>query len=129
MSTQYNIYNYIKGINGFGLALSDTIFTATLTANTDTTVTVPGLAAAGAATAYQYNKLIAIIDTISGPLWVAVNAVAAVPAGATLAASTSRLVNPYLPMGLYVKGGDVLHFLTPSTGVEMSVAFYTIQEG
>ena len=129
MSTQYNIYNYVKGINGFGLALSDTIFSATLAANTDTTVTVPGVAALGAAAANKYNKLIAVIDTLSGPLWVAVNAVAAVPAGSTFAATTSRLVSPYGPVGLYVKAGDVLHFLTPSTGVEMSVAFYTIQEG
>ncbi len=36
MATQYNIYSYIKGINGFGLAASDTNYSVLLTADTDT---------------------------------------------------------------------------------------------
>ena len=122
--TQYNIYSYIKGQNGFGLPFSNTAYSATLAANTDTTLTVPTGSALGAPEATAVNKYIAVIDYSVNNVWVALNATAAFPAGAAFATTTSEL----LPLGKYVKAGDVLHFIS-ATGADVSVTFYAIQEG
>lgn len=123
--TQYNIYQYIKGINGFGLSFSNTAFSASLAASTDTTLTVPAGSAVGAPEATAVNKYIAVFTYTTNDVWVAANATAAVPAGAAFAATASELV----PQGKYVRAGDVLHFISATAGAEVSVSFYAIQEG
>lgn len=130
MTTQYNIYSYVKGMNGFGLRLSDTVYTATLTASTNTTVTVPKSAAQGTWNPTSGpNKFIAVVNTNGGKVWVANNTTASAPAGATFQASSSQLVLQNQANGIHVNGGDVLNFVTPDSNISVSVAFYAIQEG
>lgn len=124
--TQYNIYSYVKGVNGFGLPVSNTIYSATLAANTEQLLTVPSGAAMGAPSANQYNKFIAVIESVS-PVFLAVNQTVAVPAGAAFAATTSTLAS--FSSGYYTKSGDVLHFISPSATNHITVSFYAIQEG
>lgn len=120
MTTRYNINDYSKGQNGFGLPFCDTIFTSTLAANTAATVTISGNPTQGP-TVYTTDFFLAVMsyepDTL---VWVANNQTAAVPAGDTFAASTSE-INP--PCKL-VKAGDILSFIsTAAAGV--SVAIYS----
>ncbi|MEO6077579.1 MAG: hypothetical protein ABIP54_02220 [Candidatus Andersenbacteria bacterium] len=123
--TQYNIYSYIQGINGFGLPFTNTTYSATLTANTPQSITVPGGAAAGAAGA-TYNKFIMIITPeVPNDTWVAVGATAAIPAGATFAVNASSLIA--YEMGRYVRAGDVVSLLSV-TGGGVGVQFYAVQE-
>lgn len=125
MATQYNIYSYIKGINGFGLPFCDTVYTATLAANTAATITVPGAAAIGA-TGTTTNKYIAVFSYGSGgyPVWVSANGTAAEPAGATFVLSNSEL----RPDGKYVYAGQILSIICDAA-IDVSVAFYAVQEG
>lgn len=127
MTTQYKSYNEVQTINEYGQAFCDQVYTATLTINTDTTVTVPGGATMGAPPAYVNNKYMAVIrTTANSSVWMAKNATAAVPAGATFAASTSELINGTYAIAKYVQAGDVLHFFCASANVSVSVAFYSL---
>lgn len=124
MTTNYVIDKNKGGVNGFGLPFSDTIYSATLVANTDTAVAVPKTAAIGMPTATSYNKFMAVFSySSSANVYVALNATAAIPAGNTFAATTSEL-NPSAKM---VKAGDIIHFISNSTP-SITVAFYAIQE-
>jgi hypothetical protein len=124
MATNYNIDKTKNGVNGFGLPFCNTIYSATLTASTDTTVAVPLTAAVGAPTATTYNKFMAVFSYTAGnDVFVALNATAAVPAGNTFAATTSELN----PAGKMVKSTDVIHFYSATTP-KVTVAFYAIQE-
>lgn len=122
--TNYNVFNYLKGVNGYGLPISNTMYSATLAANTEETVTVPSSAGNGSApTATTYNKFLAEINC-GTPLWVAINNTAAVPAGGTFLATNSQLV---YNQGLYVKSGDVIHIIS-AAGTDVSVSFYALQD-
>lgn len=127
MTTNYNTDWNKRGVNGFGAQFSDTVFSATLKAATDTTVAVPLKAAVGAPTAPSFNKFMAVITcTQDTDVFMALNATAAVPVGTTFAASTSELIpNGYIAK--MVKSTDVLHFISASTP-SVTVAFYAIQE-
>ncbi len=122
MTTPYNISSITKGVNGFGLPFCDQIYSVTLSAATEATVTVPGTGAMGS---LGVDKFIAVFsyETNIG-VWVSVNATATVPAGATLVATASELNPP----AKYVKAGDVIHVITATAATDMSVAFYAIQE-
>ena len=123
--TQYNIYSYVKGVNGYGLPFSNTSFSATIDAATDTTLAVPLGAAAGAPVAFSFNKFIVQLKYSSGTdVWVAVNNTAAAPVGAAFASTTSVLS----PTAKTVKAGDVLHFFC-TTEAEVSAEFFAVQEG
>lgn len=126
MTTIYNIDSVTQGQNAFGLPFNDTIFSAKLKAATDTTLAVPLSNGLGMPASYVNNKWIAVIVCDdSSQTYVAVNATAAVPAGAGFAATTSELV-PYEQMyGKYCKSGDTLHFISPGTP-NITVAFYAI---
>ncbi len=104
-------------VNDFGLRLSDTKYSATLAATTDTTLTVPG----GSPTSVKYKAVI----KVTAPVWVAVNAVAAVPAGATFAATTSELIEPELEFCREVAANDVIHFFAAATA-SVSVVLYSL---
>lgn len=125
MATQYNVNKYVQGVNGFGLLFCDTIYTSTLSASTEATVTVPGKSAMGAVNASTTPKYIAVFSYEAAKnVYVALNTTAAVPAGATLAASASEL-NPSAKL---VKAGDVIHVITADASTDISIAFYAIQE-
>jgi len=71
MTTKFSMTRDVNGYNGFGLQLSTSNYSVTLTASTDTTVTVPSDA----------SVYLAVCGYTSGDdVWVAVNATAAVPA-------------------------------------------------
>ena len=114
------------GVNDFAQYFCTEIFTATLTVSTDTSLTVPGLGGMGNAAEPSKNKFVAVIKvTPNASVWVALNATAAIPAGASFAASTSELVPASGVMGKIVSAGDVIHFFTGTANISISVAFYT----
>jgi hypothetical protein len=126
MSTVLNMTKDVNGSNAYGLVFTDTAYSCTLVASTDTTLTVPSIAALGGPsfTGTQTPKLLAVFIFDPGTsTWVANNHTASNPAGNTFAATTSEL-NPAARM---VKGGDVLHFYSTGTGVNVSVLFYIVQ--
>ncbi|MDD5212326.1 MAG: hypothetical protein PHV62_07910 [Sulfuricurvum sp.] len=115
----------INGYNGFGLTFTDTAYSATLATTTDTTLTVPSSIPLGKQ-GYGTNatgQMLAVFTFDPGTaVWVANGATAGVPAGASFAATSSELN----PAARLVSGGDVLHFYTSGTGVNVSVAFYSV---
>lgn len=124
MTTKFNMSRDINGFNGFGLTFTDTAYSATIAATTDTSLTVPssiGLGEQG----YSLNatgQMLAVFTFDPGSsVWVANNIAATTPVGATFAATLSELN----PAARLVKGGDVLHFYSAATA-GISVAFYSV---
>lgn len=126
MTTMYKLQKDIAGYNGFGLPFSDMLYSCTLGATTDTTLTVPTSSAIGVPL-NTLNRYIAIIQVKPNTeVWVAKNATAAVPAGNTFAATTSELINGTEYYAREVQQGDVLHFYTASATTDVGVAFYAL---
>lgn len=127
--TQYKIQKDVAGYNGYGLQFSNNKFSATLSANTDTTLTVPIVGSMGAAL-NSVNKFLAIVTVYhssgEGEVWCANNATAAVPAGSSFAATNSELIVQNRDYAREVKAGDVLHFLSPVSATDVSVIFYAL---
>lgn len=122
MPTPYNINSFAHGVNGFAAPFCKEIFTATLAAATDTSLTVPSTSAMGMFPSTSEAKILAVFSyEAAKKVYVAVNATAAVPVGAAFAASTSEL----LPPAKVVHAGDVIHFIC-SAVADVSVAFYQI---
>lgn len=132
MSTKFNMTKDVAGYNGFGLVPTDTAYSATLTINTDTTLTIPSSSSIGGAAYYNKQnttlaadqgqpRLIAIVVSDPGQsVWIAKNTTASVPVGATFAATASALN----PAAYEVIGGDVLHFICATANVSVSVRLY-----
>lgn len=123
MPTPFSMTRDINGYNGFGLQFSLDKYSATLVQSTDTTLAVPVSGPFGSGQSTTVARFIAIFSYQPGAtVWVANNATAAVPAGASFAAVSSEL----LPTARYVKAGDVLHFITPDTSAQVGVTFYVL---
>lgn len=123
MTTKFAMTRDVNGYNGFGLAFSDTKYSATLVQNADTTLTVPQGNTMGSGHSTTGNKFLAIFSFEPGSsVWVALNATAATPAGGTFAAVSSELN----PTARYVSAGDVLHFKTADTSALVGVTFYVL---
>lgn len=125
MATKWILSRDINGYNGFGLPFTDTAYSATLATSTDTSLTVPAVNSPGGSSYDALVKpiLIAIFSYDPGTsVWVAKNATASSPAGAAFAATASELN----PAARLVSAGDVLHFFTTGTAVNVSVSFYWI---
>lgn len=113
-TTLFNMIRDINGYNGFGLIFSNYKQSATLTALSAATLTIP-------ADASQY---VAIFSIAPGEaVWVAVNATAAVPVGATFASTTSELN----PVARLVNKNDVLSFITEGATAAVGVTLYALQ--
>ena len=126
MTTMYKLQKDVAGYNGWGLQFSDQKYSASLAITTDTTLTVPSSGAMGAPL-NQVNRFMAIINVEANlSVWCALNATAAVPAGAGFAATTSDLIIGDQYYAREVKAGDVLHFLAPTAGTDISVLFYAL---
>lgn len=120
MTTAYNISDYSRGVNGFGLPFCDTVFTATLVADTLATVTIPGNATLGP-TVYQIDKFLAVFSYEPGSsVFVAVNGDAELPNGDDFEQSNSEL-NPSCKL---VRAADVLSFVSNNIAAHVSVAIY-----
>lgn len=123
MATKFGMTRDINGYNGFGLKPTDTAYSATLATTTDTTLTVPSTNTLGGASinASDEPTLLAIFAYDPGTsVWVAKGTTASTPAGASFAAAASELN----PAAWEVQGGDILHFYTSGTGVNVGVRFY-----
>lgn len=123
MTTKFIMTRDINGFNGFGINFTDTAYSATLTTSTNTTLTVPstiGLGKQGPATVAQFLAIFTFDPGTS--VWVANNATASNPVGASFAITTSELN----PAARIVNGGDVLNFFTTGTNVNVSVSFYSL---
>ena len=124
MTTQYNVNKGVYGTNGFGSPFCDTIYSVTLSASTDTTVTVPSISGLGNINATNKPQYIAVFSyKAATDTFVAVNATAAVPVGNTFAATTSELNPPCKKC----QAGDVIHFISAGTP-DITVAFYYVPE-
>jgi len=125
-STQYKLQKDVAGYNGFGLQVSNQKYSASLAITTDTTLTVPSTGSIGAPLD-TVNKFLALIQVEANlSVWMAVNATAAVPAGSTFAATTSELIIGGEYFAREVKAADVLHFIAPVAGTDISVVFYAL---
>lgn len=123
VSTPFSLTRDINGYNGFGVQFSLDKYSCTLSASTDTTLTVPATASLGGAHTQTANPFIAIFSFTPGSeVWISNNATAAAPAGNTFAASTSELN----PAGRQVQAGDVIHFFTTASNVDVGVTFYAL---
>jgi hypothetical protein len=126
MATQYKLQKDVAGYNGFGLQFCDQKYSASLAITTDTTLTVPLNSAIGQAL-NSVNKWLAVIQVEANlSVWFALNATAAVPAGAGFALTTSDLIIGSEYYGVEVKAGDVMHFLAPTAGTDILVKFYSL---
>src|SRR5271157_1247867 len=61
MTTNYNADRTRNGVNGWSRQFSDTVYSAVIAANTDTSAAVPLTSAMGAPTAATKNKFYALI--------------------------------------------------------------------
>ncbi len=126
MTTIYKLQKDVAGYNGWGLPFTDIKYSASLAITTDTTLTVPSSGAIGAPL-NQVNRFLAVINVEANlSVWCALNAVAAVPAGTTFATTTSDLIIGGEFYAREVKAGDVMHFLAPTAGTDISVLFYAL---
>lgn len=126
MTTQYKLQKDVAGYNGFGLQFSDQKYSASLAITTDTTLTVPSSGSMGAPL-NSVNKFLAVIQVeANASVWCALNATAAVPAGSTFASTTSELIIGGEYYAREVKAADVLHFIAPVAGTDVSVVFYAL---
>ena len=103
------IYNNYEDTTNF----SDVTPRITLTASTEVTYTVPGT---------DIDNLQALFSYASNSnVFVGYNATAAVPSPNNTVVSTGRV--EFKPMKRFVKGGDVLHFITPDATAYVGVSF------
>lgn len=126
MAIQYKLQKDVAGYNGWGLQFTDLKYNASLAITTDTTLTVPSIGTLGAPL-NQVNRFLAVINVEANlSVWCAVNATAAVPVGSTFAATTSDLIIGGQFYAREVKAADVLHFIAPTAGTDISVLFYAL---
>lgn len=134
MTKRYRQFTETQSQTDFAQLFSDTNYSATLAATTDTALTVPGTSTMGVMTSYNKdavdngnNKVRAIIRcTAAKDVWMCVNGTAAVPAGSSFATVTSELLNGQYPIARDVIVGDVIHFYTAASNVVVSVSFYSL---
>lgn len=125
MATLYNVNRNFQGVNGFGSLFCSECRSCTLSANTDTTLTVPSDAVMGMAPATTTNNtFLAVFHYAAGSdVYVALNTGASAPAGNSFAA-TASVLNPNAKA---VKAGDVIHFKCVA-GAAVTVEFFSTQE-
>jgi hypothetical protein len=110
MTISYNA-NYIET-----MPFSDTAVQVNCAANTEETFTVPGTAL------QQYQAYFEYTNTSN--VFVRLNGVPAVPASGTVG---TEQYNEFKPKKRYVKGGDVLHFITPDATAYVGVSLRQLQ--
>lgn len=86
-----------------------------LAANTELTYTVPGASRQKYVATFEYKS--------NQMVYVALNATATVPSAGTI--DTASVSEPK-PHQRFVKGGDVLHFITPDTTADCGFSLRTI---
>ena len=110
MTTNYNS-NYDGTV-----PFSDTSYQVALAANTEETITIPGTAINQYQALFGYNSI--------SNIFVRNNATPTVPPGGTVG---TEPYNVFRPAKLYVKGGDVLHIITPDATGYVGVSLMQLQ--
>jgi hypothetical protein len=110
MTIPYNA-NYIET-----MPFSDTCIQVNCTVNVEKTWTVPG------ASEQQYQAYFEYTTTSN--VFVCKNATPVIPAGGTVG---EQQYNEFKPKKRYVRGGDVLHFITPDTNAYIGVSLRQLQ--
>jgi len=98
------------------IPFSDVAYQVALAANTDDTITVPGSATT------QYQALFSYTSTSN--VFVRLNGIAGIPAGGTI---EEEQYNEFRPCKRYVKGGDVIHLITPDASAYVGVSLRQLQ--
>lgn len=105
-----------QGYNAYAPQFADQHFSATIVNGAETTFTIPS------------NFAVWIISFSYQPgstVWIARNATAAIPAGATFAAAASEL-NPGARL---VYAGDIIHCITSNASADVGVSLYSVDGG
>ena len=110
MTIQYNA-NYIET-----MPFSDTAFQVACTVNAAQTVTIPGTDTMQYQAYFEYAS--------NANVFVGKNAVPVVPAGGSVG---TQPYNEFKPIKRYVRGGDVLHLITPDATAYIGVTLRQIQ--
>lgn len=110
MTTQWNA-NYIETI-----PFSDTDVQVACTVNAEQTYTVPGTDIMQYQAFFEYAS--------NSNVFVCKNATPVVPAGGSVG---TQPYNEFKPLKRYVRGGDVLHFITPDTIAYIGVSLRQLQ--
>lgn len=110
MTIAYNA-NYIET-----MPFSDTAIQVACGANVEQTYTVPGSAT------QQYQAYFEYISTSN--VFICKNGTPVIPAGGTVG---TQPYNEFRPKKRYVKGGDVLHFITPDASAYIGVSLRQLQ--
>jgi hypothetical protein len=98
------------------MPFSDTCFQVSCNANVEQTVPVPG------SPTQQYQALFGY--NLDSNVFVCVNATPAIPALGTVG---TQQYNEFRPEKRYVKGGDVIHFITPDASAYIGVSLRQLQ--
>lgn len=110
MTSQYNA-NYIET-----MPFSDTCFQVHCGANVAETATVPGLDTAQYQAYFEYTQ--------DSNVFIRLNSAPAIPASGTVG---TEQYNEFRPKKRYVRGGDVIQFITPDTSAYIGVSLRQIQ--
>lgn len=105
MTIKYNA-NFIET-----MPFSDTAIQVACAANVEETYTVPGT------DTMQYQAYFEYISTSN--VFVCLNATPAIPAAGTVG---TQQYNEFKPKKRYVRGGDVIHFITPDATAYIGVS-------
>lgn len=110
MTISYNA-NYIET-----MPFSDTSIQVNLGVGVEQTYTVPGTSLAQYQAYFQYTQ--------ASNVFVRLNGTPASPASGSV---TTQPYSEFKPKKRYVKGGDVLHFITPDTTAYVGMSLRQIQ--
>jgi hypothetical protein len=110
MTIQYNA-NYIET-----MPFSDTCVQVNCAANIAETFTVPGNPEQQYQAYFEYNQ--------SSNVFICKNSTPAIPASGTVG---TQQYNEFRPKKRYVRGGDVLNFITPDTNAYIGVSLRQLQ--
>jgi hypothetical protein len=110
MTIQYNS-NYIET-----MPFSDTCAQVNCAANTEETFTIPGTSLQHYQAYFSYTQ--------SSNVFICNNATPTIPASGTVG---TEAYNEFRPVKRYVRGGDILHFITPDTNAYIGVSLRQLQ--
>lgn len=110
MTSQYNA-NYIET-----MPFSDTCAQVACTINSEQTWTVPGTSLMQYQAYFEYNSI--------SNVFICKNATPTIPANGSVG---TQPYNEFRPKKRYVKGGDVLHFITPDALAYVGVSLRQLQ--
>lgn len=98
------------------IPFSDTARQVACGANVEETFTVPGNSLAQYQANFSYNSI--------SNVFIRLNDTPTVPAGGTVGTET---YNEFRPAKRYVRGGDVIHFITPDASAYIGVSLMQLQ--